>query len=198
MQNLEAAMRLQMQQEAQEQQHEEKMHEMTMNRDIEVERAGKANALEQADFFRQQQQKAEADAKEREAQARADRNSDMDRMERMMGMFGDKMMGMSQNLMGAQQQRADEYRQQAQQAQQRQDHAQDQALAAVGGVATAAASNIYTQHTNTNVNVQQPQQTPAQQAAPETFEYQCYNCGHTVRIYQGQPQCPDCGAPYQW
>lgn len=198
MENLQMAMCLQMQQEAQEQQHEEKMHEMTMNRDIEVERAGKANALEQADFFRQQQQKAEADAKEREANARADRNSDMDRMERMMGMFGDKMMGMSQNLMGAQQQRVNDYRQQAQQAQQRQDHVQDQALAAVGGVATAAASNIYTQHTSTNIQLQQPQQAPAQQADPETFEYQCYNCGHTVRIYQGQPQCPDCGAPYQW
>lgn len=196
MQNLEAAMRLQMQQEAQEQQHEEKMHAMTMNRDIEVERVGKDNALEQADFFRRQQQKAEADAKEREANARADRNSDMDRMERMMEMFGDKMMGMSQNLMGAQQQRADEYRQQAQNAQERQDHIQDQALGAVSNVATAAAGNLYTQ--NTNVNVQPQQQTAAPAAQPELFEYQCYNCGHTVRIYQGQPQCPDCGAPYQW
>jgi rubrerythrin len=185
-----------MQQEAQEQQHEEKMHAMTMNRDIEVERVGKDNALEQADFFRRQQQKAEADAKEREANARADRNSDMDRMERMMEMFGDKMMGMSQNLMGAQQQRADEYRQQAQNAQERQDHIQDQALGAVSNVATAAAGNLYTQ--NTNVNVQPQLQTAAPAAQPELFEYQCYNCGHTVRIYQGQPQCPDCGAPYQW
>ena len=147
MQNLEMAMKLQMQQEAQEQAHEEKMHEATMNRDIEVERAGKANALEQAEFFRKQQAKAEADAKER------------------------------------------------------QDHAQDQAFAAMGGVATAAASNLHTQNTNTNVNIQQPQQAeqaPLQQAGPEWFEYQCYNCGKTVRIYQGMPQCPECGAPFQW
>ena len=201
MQNLEMAMKLQMQQEAQEQAHEEKMHEATMNRDIEVERAGKANALEQAEFFRKQQAKAEADAKEREANARTDRNADMDRMERIMGMMGDKMVGMSQNLMGAQQQHADEYRQQAQHAQQRHDHAQDQAFAAMGGVATAAASNLHTQNTNTNVNIQQPQQAeqaPLQQAEPEWFEYQCYNCGKTVRIYQGMPQCPECGAPFQW
>lgn len=198
MQNLEAAMRLQMQMDAQEQAHEEKMHEATMNRDIEVEKAGKANALEQAEFFRQQQAKAEADAKEREANARADRNADMDRMERMMGMFGDRMVGMSHNLMGAQQQRADEYRQQAEHAQQRHDHAQDQAFAAMGGVANAAASNLYTQNTNTNVNVQQLQPAPEQQTQPEMFEYECYNCGHKVMIYHGMPQCPDCGAPFQW
>ena len=108
------------------------------------------------------------------------------RMERMMEMFGDKMMGMSQNLMGAQQQRADEYRQQAQNAQERQDHIQDQALGAVSNVAKAAAGNLYTQ--NTNANVQPQQQTAAPAAQPELFEYQCYNCGHTVRIYQGQPQ----------
>ena len=174
------------------------MHEATMNRDIEVEKAGKANALEQAEFFRQQQAKAEADAKEREANARADRNADMDRMERMMGMFGDRMVGMSHNLMGAQQQRADEYRQQAEHAQQRHDHAQDQAFAAMGGVANAAASNLYTQNTNTNVNVQQLQPAPEQQTQPEMFEYECYNCGHKVMIYHGMPQCPDCGAPFQW
>lgn len=201
MQNLEMAMKLQMQQEAQEQAHEEKLHEATMNRDIEVERAGKANALEQAEFFRKQQAKAETDAKEREANARSDRNADMERMERIMSMMGDKMVGMSQNLMGAQQQRADEYRQQAQYAQERQDHAQDQAFAAMGGVATAAASNLHTQNTNTSVNIQQPQleeQASVQQAEPEWFEYQCYNCGKTVRIYQGMSQCPECAAPFQW
>ena len=116
----------------------------------------------------------------------------------MMGMFGDRMVGMSQNLMGAQQQRADEYRQQAEHAQQRHNHAQDQAFAAMGGVANAAACNLYTQNTNTNVNVQQPQSAPEQQAQPEMFEYECYHCGHKVMIYQGMPQCPDCGAPFQW
>lgn len=177
MQNLEMAMKLQMQQEAQEQAHEEKMHEATMNRDIEVEKAGKANALEQTDFFRQQQARTEADAKEREANARADRNADMDRMERMMGMMGDKMVGMSQNLMGAQQQRADEYRQQAQYAQQRQDHAQDQAFSAMGGVATAASSNLYTQNTNTNVNIQQPQAQPVQSQKQYTLSVDGQNSG---------------------
>lgn len=176
MQNLETAMRLQMEMDAQEQAHEEKIHAATMNRDIEVEKAGKANALEQAEFFRQQQAKAEADAKEREANARADRNADMDRMERMMGMFGDKMMGMSQNLMGAQQQRADEYREEAHRSQVRQDHAQDQAFSAMGGVATAAASNLYTQNTNTNVNVQQ-QPKPVQLQKEYTLSVDGQNYG---------------------
>ncbi len=198
MQNLEMAMKLQMQQEAQEQRHEENLASLQANRDIEVEKAGKANALEQAEFFRQQQIKAEADAKEREANARADRNSDMDRMERMFDKMGDKMVGMSQNLMGAQQQRADEYRQQAQYAQQRLDHAQDQALNAVGGVATAAASNLHTSKVQTEVSVSQPQPEaqPAQQS--ELMECECYQCHQIIHIAPGTPQCPLCGAPFAW
>jgi len=166
MQNLELAMKLQMQQDAQEQKHAEAMQQMQMTRDIEVEKAGKANALEQAEFFRQQQAKVEIDAKERESNSRADRNADLDRMERMMGMFGDRMVDMSHSMMGVQQQRADEYRQQAERAQTRQDHAQDQAFTAMGGVATAAASNLHTQNTNMNMTRLQPAQ-PAQPAQPQ-------------------------------
>ena len=199
---LQAMTQMQAQLDAQKYQHEENITQMQTNRDIEVEKAGKANALEQAEFFRQQQRKAEEDAKEREANARTDRNADMDRMERIMDKMGDKMVGMSQNLMGAQQQRADEYRQQAQYAQQRQDHTQDQAFSAVGSVATAAAGNIGA-FNGGNGQQQAPQTPPAaakQEAVPqpEMIDAQCYQCGHTIRIAVGTPQCPDCGAPFQW
>lgn len=205
MDKLRAMAEMKAQLDAQKYQHEENIASVQANRDIEVEKAGKANALEQAEFFRQQQQKAEADAKEREANSRADRNSDMDRMERMFDKMGDKMVGMSQNLMGAQQQRADEYRQQAQYAQQRQDHAQDQALNAIGGVATAAANNLGA-FNGGFAGQQAPQQTPTPasqptpqpEPEPELMECQCYQCGHVIRIKPGTPSCPDCGAPFAW
>ena len=76
-----------------------------------------------------------------------------------------------------------EYQQQAQHAQQRQDHAQDQAFGAMGGVATAAAGNLYTN--NTNVNVQQPVQSQ-QNVQPQAFESAPQQ--PEVRI------CPACGA----
>lgn len=197
MDKLQAMTQMQAQLDAQKYQHEENIATVQANRDIEVEKAGKANAMEQAEFFRKQQQKAELDAKEREANARADRNQDMDRMERMFDKMGDKMVGMSQNLMGAQQQRADEYRQQAQQAQQRMEHAQDQALNTVGSVATAAAGSLNA-NSQTQAPVAQPAPQPAPQPQPELMECQCYQCGHVIHIAPGTPQCPDCGAPFVW
>ena len=199
---LQAMAQMQAQLDAQKYQHEETIATVQANRDIEVEKAGKANAVEQAEFFRQQQQKAQEEAREREANARADRNSDMDRMERLFDKMGDKMVGMSQNLMGTQQQRADEYRQQAQAAQNRMEHAQDQALNAIGGVATAAAGNIGA-FNGGNASQQPTQQSPqpaqpAPQHQPELMECQCYQCGHVIRIAPGTPQCPDCGAPFAW
>ena len=199
---LQAMAQMQAQLDAQKYQHEESIATVQANRDIEVEKAGKANAVEQAEFFRQQQQKAQEEAREREANARADRNSDMDRMERMFDKMGDKMVGMSRNLMGTQQQRAEEYRQQALAAQNRMEHAQDQALNAIGGVATAAAGNIGA-FNGGNASQQPTQQSPqpeqpAPRQQPELMECQCYQCGHVIRIAPGTPQCPDCGAPFAW
>lgn len=199
---LQAMAQMQAQLDAQKYQHEESIATVQANRDIEVEKAGKANAVEQAEFFRQQQLKAQEEAREREANARADRNSDMDRMERMFDKMGDKMVGMSQNLMGTQQQRAEEYRQQAQAAQNRMEHAQEQALNAIGGVATAAAGNIGA-FNGGNASQQPTQQSPqpeqpAPRQQPELMECQCYQCGHVIRIAPGTPQCPDCGAPFAW
>lgn len=217
MENLQMAMRLQMQQEAQEQQHEENLATIRsneqmnrdnnfVNMDAEQIRAAQlshlsneaqvamANAYSKDGENAILRQHAEEDAK----RAAKDKEDLMSFAREMAGMIKDTATGVSGAQQMLQQQQIGQLRAENQRMAERVDHTQDQALAAVGGVATAAASNIYTQHTSTNIQMQQPQQAPAQQADPETFEYQCYNCGHTVRIYQGQPQCPDCGAPYQW
>ena len=204
MQNLETAMRLQMMQEAQEQQHAQAMATIKsneqMNRDnqfanmtaeqiraaqlshlssdAQVAMAGAYGNEKEAEMLRQQQQRDDAN-----------RNADMDRMERMFNQMGQNMMGMSQNMMAQQQQRADEYRDDARRQQQRLDHTQDVAMQNVAQVSTAAANSLHGMPT---------QQQPAAQPAPEMIECQCYNCQHTIRIPQGAPKCPDCGAPFQW
>ncbi len=220
MQNLEMAMKLQMQQEAQEQMHAQNMAtnqaNEQMNRDnhfanmsAEQIRAAQLSHLTgdaqvaMANAYGSAQQAADQKAlyEQMMAQQNAQNSQSQQMMMQMAQMMQQGMMGVAGAQMAGQQQQMDQLRADRQYAQERQDHAQDQAFAAMGGVATAAASNLYTQNANTHINVQQPQpeqQSPVQHAEPETFEYQCYNCGHTVRIYQGMPKCPDCGAPFQW
>ena len=177
------------------------------------------NQKEQADFFRQQQQKAEADAKEREAQARADRNSDMDRMERMMGMFGDKIVSAAGGNMANQQamfnqqqqfqqqryddqmQRANEYKQDAYRQQDRMDAQNQVAMGSMAQINTAAAGNLYTNNTNINMpqqgyqqmpqqGFQQPMQQPMQQAPAFATKF-CPNCGSENAA--SEAFCGNCG-----
>lgn len=222
MQNLEMAMKLQMQQEAQEQQHAQTMATIQaneqMNRDnlfanmsAEQIRAAQLSHLTgeaqvaMANAYGGAQQAADQKAlyEQMMAQQNAQNAQNQQMMMQMAQMMQQGMMGVAGAQMAGQQQQMDQLRADKQYAQQRQDQTQEQAFAAMGGVATAAASNLYTQNTKTQVSVQQPQSAteqpaPAQPAEPETFEYQCYNCGKTVRIYQGMPKCPECGAPFQW
>ena len=224
MQNLEMAMKLQMQQEAQEQQHAENLATIRtneqMNRDnnfanmsadqiraaqlsqlsadAQVAMANAYNKDNENELLRQQAERDRARAQaDREAAAK-DKEDLMRFAAQMAGMVKDTAASVSGARQESLQQQIDQLHTDKLHAEARQDHAQDQAFAAVGGVATAAASNLYTQNSNTNVNIQQPQQAPGQMEQPQWFEYQCYNCGHTVRIYQGMPQCPDCGAEFQW
>ena len=214
LQNLEMAMKLQMQQEAQEQQHDLDMATLQSNEQInrdnlfanmtaEQIRAAQLSHLDanaqaaMANSYGNAQQQAEQKAiyEQMLAQQNAQSQQNQQMMMQMAQMMQQGMMGVAGAQMGNQQQQMEQLRADKQRAEDRQEHAQDQALSAVGGVATAAASNIYTHSDNTNT--QQAPQAP-QTTNPATFEYQCYNCGHMVRIYQGMPQCPDCGAKFEW
>lgn len=64
----------------------------------------------------------------------------------------------------------------------------------ISQVSTAAANNLNAFNGGLGGN------TAGSQAAPqqELIECQCYNCGHTIHIAPGTPNCPDCGAPFQW
>ena len=164
------------------------------------------NQKEQADFFRKQQEKAQTDAMEREAQARADRKEDLDRMERMFGMFGDKMLGAAGANMANQQanfqqqqqfqqqryddqvQRANEYKQDAYRQQDRMDSQNQVAMGSMAQINTAAAGNLYTNNTNINMQPQQSYQQYAQQPVQQPIQQQ--------PVQQAAPAgkfCPSCG-----
>ena len=113
-----------------------------------------------------------------------------------------------------QQQQINELKGERQYAQQRQDHIQDLALNNISQVSTAAAQNIAA-YNGANImqqrQAQQAAQTKSAQVTPqngaepaavpagaEIVECECYNCHHTLHIAAGTPQCPDCGAPFQW
>lgn len=220
MQNLEMAMKLQMQQEAQEQMHAQNMATIKaneqMNRDnlfanmsADQIRAAQLSHLTgdaqvaMANAYSSAQQAADQKAlyEQMMAQQNAQNSQSQQMMMQMAQMMQQGMMGVAGAQMASQQQQMEQLRAEKQYAQERQDQTQAQAFSAMGNVAAAAASNLYTQNSTTHINVQQTQpeqQSPVSQVEPETFEYQCYNCGHTVRIYQGMPKCPDCGAPFQW
>ena len=212
LESLEAAMRLQMQQDLQEQRHAENLASISaneqMNRDNNFANmsAEQIRAV-QLSHLTGEAQVAMANAyssdkinevlQQQAAKEETRRLSDMDRMERMFNQMGQNMMGMSQNMMNAQQQRVDELRQDALHQQERLDRT---TLAAMS-VSSAAASNLGAFNGGASVSQQssQPQSaTVVTSTQPQMIECQCYNCQKTITIPEGAVCCPECGAPFQW
>lgn len=222
MQNLEAAMKLQMMQEAQEQQHiqnlaaieseeQKNRYNNFANMSAEQIRAAQLSNLSEAaqvsamnaynsekenEMLKQQMLKEEeCNRLARESSAK-DKEDLMNFAMQMAGMVKDTAASVSAVHASSQHDQIERLRSDKLRVEQQQQHAQDQALNAMSGVATAAASNLYTEKTDTKVSVDQ--NAPSQNANPARFECECYNCGHRVLVYQGMPKCPDCGAPFQW
>lgn len=204
---LQAMAQMQAQMDAQKYQHEENLAQMgaheRMSRDnlfanmsAEQIRAAQLDKLsaegqvamgnaysgaKEAEFLRQQAER------ERET-AQKDKADMMNFAKEMAAMVRDTATNIGQ----AQQQRIDYLQEDNRYQQQRVDKVQENAMDNISKVSTAAAGNI-----NAFNGGVIPQQPPAQMQT-ELIECQCYNCGHTIRIAAGTPQCPDCGAPFQW
>lgn len=205
MQNLEMAMKLQMQQEAQEQQTrleseriaaqtQQNRDNMFANMSAEQIRAAQlshltgdaqvamANAYSkdgENEMLRQQAERDALRAESERAAAAKDKENLMNFAMQMASMVKDTAASVSGAQQANQQQQIDLLREDKQYAEARQEHAQDQALTAMGNVASAAASNLYTQNSNTNVNVQQPQQQPM----PSPKQYTLYIDGQSYGPY---------------
>lgn len=204
---LQAMAQIQAQMDAQKYQHEENLAQMgtseRMSRDnlfanmsAEQIRAAQLDKLsaegqvamgnaysgaKEAEFLRQQAER------EREA-AQKDKVEMMNFAKEMAAMVRDTAVNIGQ----MQQQRIDSLQEDNRYQQQRVDKVQENAMDNISKVSTAAAGNI-----NAFNGGVIPQQAPAQRQT-ELVECQCYNCGHPLRIASGTPQCPDCGAPFQW
>ena len=141
-------------------------------------------------------------------------NAQMEAMMKMAGMIKDTATGISGAQQSQQQQRINQLEEENRRQQERIDHNQDVAMNNISQVSTAAANNLNAFNGGLGGNTagsqaapqqQVPQQEVPQQEVPqqevpqqELIECQCYNCGHTIHIAPGTPNCPDCGAPFQW
>lgn len=117
----------------------------------------------------------------------------MNAMMQMAGMIKDTATGVSGAFQSTQQQHIDNLQAQHAHEQARNEHLQDTAIDNISKVSTAAASNINAFNGGTKTSTEKAM-TPSQ----DLIEYQCYNCGHTIKIAYGTEACPDCGAPFQW
>ncbi len=124
-------------------------------------------------------------------------NAQMEAMMRMAGMMKDTAASVSGAQQASQQQRIDQLQAENARQQQRLDHTQDKAMDNLAQVSTAAANNLNAFNGGIGSGSAAPQSQP-QSEQLQPIECQCYNCNKTIRILPGTPQCPECGAPFQW
>lgn len=172
--------------------------------DAQVAMANAYNGEKEAETLRQTAKDKEAMMQQMLQMQQQNSNAQMEAMMKMAGMIKDTATSISGAQQQQQQQRIDQLQTENQHQQERIDHTQDTAMNNIAQVSTAAANNLNAFNGglggNAQPNVQQtnPQQTAQQEVQPEPIECQCYNCGHTIHIVPGTPNCPDCGAPFQW
>ena len=172
--------------------------------DAQVAMANAYNGEKEAETLRQTAKDKEAMMQQMLQMQQQNSNAQMEAMMKMAGMIKDTATSISGAQQQQQQQRIDQLQTENQHQQERIDHTQDTAMNNIAQVSTAAANNLNAFNGglggNAQSNVQQaaPQQTAQQEVQPEPIECQCYNCGHTIHIVPGTPNCPDCGAPFQW
>ena len=146
--------------------------------DAQVAMANAYNGEKEADTLRKTAAEKEAMMQQMLQMQQQNSNAQMEAMMKMAGMIKDTATGISGAQQTQQQQRISQLEEDNRRQQERVDHTQDVAINNISQVSSAAANNL--------------------NAFNGEIECQCYNCGHTIRIAQGTPCCPDCGAPFQW
>lgn len=167
--------------------------------DAQVAMANAYNGEKEAENLRQTAAEKEAMMQQMLQMQHENSNAQMEAMMKMAGMIKDTATGISGAQQSQQQQRINQLEEENRRQQERVDHTQDVAMNNISQVSTAAANNLNAFNGGLGGNTAGSQAAP-QQAAPqqELIECQCYNCGHTIHIAPGTPNCPDCGAPFQW
>ena len=172
--------------------------------DAQVAMANAYNGEKEADALRKNAAEKEAMMQQMLQMQQQNSNAQMEAMMKMAGMIKDTATGISGAQQTQQQQRISQLEEDNRRQQERVDHTQDVAMNNISQVSSAAANNLNAFNGGIGGNAAPkqaaPQQTAPQEAAhkQDLIECQCYNCGHTIRIAQGTPCCPDCGAPFQW
>ncbi len=171
--------------------------------EAQVAMANAHNGEKEAETLRQTAKEKEAMMQQMLQMQQQNNNAQMEAMMKMAGMIKDTATGISGAQQSYQQQRIDQLEAESRHQQERIDHTQDVAMSHISRVSNAAANNLnaFNGGLGGGSAASAPQGTPQSQSQteqPAPIECQCYNCGHTIHIVPGAPQCPDCGAPFQW
>ncbi len=166
--------------------------------EAQVAMANAYNGEKEAETIRQTAKEKEAMMQQMLQMQQQNSNAQMEAMMKMAGMIKDTAATVSGAQQSQQQQRIDQLEADNRHQQERVDHTQDVAMSHISQVSTAAANNLNAFNGGLGANAASAPQSQPQAEQQQPIECQCYNCGRTIRILPGAPQCPQCGAPFQW